>query len=76
MHRFEAHCRKLGIPNPYSYKEHGEADKRWQKLHENAVPAIMDFMKKDKFINENMSIKIPSMTTNKRDEKEEMKFEF
>lgn len=76
VHRFEAHCRKLGIPNPYSYKEHGEADKRWQKLHENAVPAIMDFMKKDKFINENMSIKIPSMTTNKRDEKEEMKFEF
>jgi len=40
--RFKEHCKKLGIPNPYSVKEIIEADRRWQKLHKNAVPPLMD----------------------------------
>ncbi len=75
VHRFEAHCRKLGIPNPYSYKEHVEADKRWQKLHSNAVPGIMEFMKKDKYIDENRLIQIPSFSKVTKKEKLEFSFE-
>jgi hypothetical protein len=52
VHRFEAHCRKLGIPNPYSLSEYYEADTRWKKLHKNAVPAMADFKNFDKYIDE------------------------
>lgn len=41
--RFAAHCRKLGIPNPYSLQDIYEADERWQKIHPNAVPPLMEF---------------------------------
>lgn len=40
--RFKEHCKKLGIPNPYSVKEIIAADRRWQQLHKNAVPPLMD----------------------------------
>lgn len=40
MHRFINHCKKLGIPNPYSSYEIWDADSRWKKLHKNAVPAF------------------------------------
>ena len=40
--RFTEHCRKLGIPNPYSFSEIYQADERWKKLHRNAVPSIID----------------------------------
>jgi hypothetical protein len=43
INRFVNHCEKLGIPNPYSLKEISLADDRWQKLHFNAVPALIDF---------------------------------
>lgn len=40
--RFKEHCKKLGIPNPYSVKEMMAADKRWQTLHKNAVPPLTE----------------------------------
>ncbi len=43
VRRFVQHCKKLGIPNPYSFKEHNSADERWKKLHKNAVPGLLDF---------------------------------
>lgn len=57
VHRFEAHCKKLGIPNPYSYDAHMKADERWKKLHKNAVPPLMGFMSRKNYINENFNIK-------------------
>lgn len=66
VHRFEAYCKKLGIPNPYSYKEHLEADKRWKKLHKNAVPPLVDFISREKYIDENKNIKIESFAKNRR----------
>lgn len=39
--RFKEHCKKLGIPNPYSIGEIVEADQRWQHLHKNAVPPLL-----------------------------------
>ncbi|UCH95295.1 MAG: radical SAM protein [Candidatus Aminicenantes bacterium] len=57
MNRFVARCRQLGIPNPYSMKEFYQADERWKRLHKNAVPALVEFQNKDKYIDENKKIK-------------------
>jgi len=73
VHRFEAHCRKLGIPNPYSYPEHVKADERWKRLHKNAVPPLMDFMAK-KTITENFKIENVSFAQNKRMDDDEFNF--
>jgi hypothetical protein len=43
INRFVQHCKFLGIPNPYSMKEIYQADVRWQKLHKNAVPSLVEF---------------------------------
>ncbi len=43
--RFEKHCKKLGIPNPYSLKDIYMADERWKSLHHNAVPSVVDLYK-------------------------------
>lgn len=55
--RFGEHCRKLGIPNPYSLDEIYKADQRWQKLHKNAVPPLLDFQKKGVYIDETKNVK-------------------
>jgi radical SAM superfamily enzyme YgiQ (UPF0313 family) len=55
--RFTVHCRKLGIPNPYSLNEIHLADKRWKKLHKNAVPALVEFREEGTYIDENKRIK-------------------
>jgi len=66
VHRFVAHCKKLGIPNPYSYDQHMKADERWKRLHKNAVPPILEFIKKDKTISENKKIKSVIFAQNNR----------
>jgi len=57
MNRFVDWCRQLGIPNPYSMKEFYQADERWKKLHKNAVPTLVEFQDKEKYIDENKKIK-------------------
>jgi radical SAM superfamily enzyme YgiQ (UPF0313 family) len=42
VNRFVQQCGKLGIPNPYSLHDIYKADKRWQKLHKNAVPPLAE----------------------------------
>jgi radical SAM superfamily enzyme YgiQ (UPF0313 family) len=44
LNRFVQHCKKLGIPNPYSLDEICQADERWKKLHKNSVPSLLDFL--------------------------------
>lgn len=56
LFRFVEHCRKLGIPNPYTWKEIAAADERWSELHKNAVPRLLDFREKGRFIDENLHI--------------------
>jgi hypothetical protein len=56
LNRFDEHIRKLGIPNPYSLFELNEADRRWQKLHENAVPPVIRFKDKNQYIDECKSV--------------------
>ncbi len=43
--RFINHCKKIGIPNPYSAYEIFEADKRWKILHSNSVPTTVELQK-------------------------------
>jgi len=58
IHRFEDHCRKLQIPNPYSYSQHMKAEERWKKLHKNAVPSIFEFIGSKNYIDECKNVKI------------------
>ncbi|UCH98459.1 MAG: radical SAM protein [Candidatus Aminicenantes bacterium] len=58
MHRFEKHCRSLGIPNPYSFKEIFDADGRWKKLQKFAVPSLNEFNEEGKFIRDNFNSRI------------------
>ncbi len=44
--RIREHCKKLGIPNPYSISEIHQADKRWKCLHKNAVPPLLELNQK------------------------------
>jgi radical SAM superfamily enzyme YgiQ (UPF0313 family) len=57
VNRFAQHCKKLGIPNPYSLNEIHHADQRWKKLHKNAVPALEEFKQGGVYIDENKNVK-------------------
>jgi hypothetical protein len=57
MIRFVNHCKKLGIQNSYSWDGIYKADQRWKKLHENAVPSLVEFTQRDKYINESRRVK-------------------
>jgi len=57
VNRFVKHLQKLGIPNPYSISDVKKADERWQKLHKNAVPKIIDLKNPDIYIEENKQVK-------------------
>ncbi len=57
LFRLVEHCKKLGIPNPYSTEEIYEADKRWKNLHENAVPSVIEFQDRGVYIDENKHVK-------------------
>jgi hypothetical protein len=57
MNRFVRHCKKLGVPNPYSLLEFYHADERWKKLHKNAVPSLVEFENKDVYLDENKTVK-------------------
>jgi radical SAM superfamily enzyme YgiQ (UPF0313 family) len=64
VNRFVRHCRKLGIPNPYSLNDVFKADERWKKLHKNAVPSIVELKNKDIYVEESRSVKELSFARN------------
>lgn len=57
-------CKELGVPNPYSISEIYEADKRWKKLHKNAVPSLIELKDKTVHINECKMVKKLSKVKN------------
>ncbi len=65
MNRFVARCKELGIPNPYSLNDIYQADKRWKRLHKNAVPNLVDFKSKGVYIDECKYIKKVSLLKSK-----------
>jgi len=60
LRRFSEHCRKLGIPDPYTLYDISRADKRWQKLHKNAVPPAAVFKDSSAIIDECRKIGKPA----------------
>jgi len=56
--RFTEHCRKLGIASPWSLIDIYKADERWVKLHENAVPGILELDNNKDSLDENKDVKI------------------
>ena len=66
MYRFDNQRRELGIPNPYSLKEHFEADSRWRKLHKNAVPELLRFYNRKEYITENKEVTVAYAAENQR----------
>ncbi len=55
MQRFVEHCKKLGVPNPYSFKEIYDADQRWLKLQKFAVPTLDEFSGEGDEIRDNLN---------------------
>jgi radical SAM family protein len=74
--RFTEYCRELGIPNPYSLSEIYEADVRWQELHKNAVPPLIELLNKDVYVDENKGVKqvVQANNTLVLDESEDFAF--
>lgn len=52
VYRFVNHCKKLGVNTPWSLREVSKSDERWKKLHKNAVPSVLELIKKDTYIDE------------------------
>lgn len=72
--RFILHLEKLGIPNPYSLQDIYNADMRWQKLHKNAVPALVDLKNPELYIDECRSIREVSVVKNSMKHDEDWNF--
>jgi hypothetical protein len=57
LNRFTALCQQLGIPNVYTDMDLYQADRRWKRLHKNAVPEMIEFREKNTHLNECRNIK-------------------
>ena len=51
-----------------------KADERWRRLHKNAVPPLLDFIAKEKYIDENFKIKNVTYAENIRADSDEFDF--
>jgi len=71
VNRFVQHCKKLGIPNPYSLEDVVHADKRWRELHKNAVPDLVELKNSDTYIDESRNIKTLSFAENTQEDDED-----
>ena len=72
VNRFVQLCSQLGIPNPYSLHDIYRADTRWQKLHKNAVPRLVDF--NERYIDECKKVKEQVTIRSKIEEHEDFGF--
>jgi radical SAM superfamily enzyme YgiQ (UPF0313 family) len=74
VRRFVDFCRRLGIPNPYSFQDIRVADERWTKLHKNAVPPMMEFKKGEPVDDDPTGVKKLSMVKNTLKDDDEWNF--
>jgi radical SAM superfamily enzyme YgiQ (UPF0313 family) len=74
VNRFVQHCKKLGIPNPYSLKDVYQADERWKKLHKNAVPSVVDLKNENIYVDESRQVKKLMTAESKTIENEDFDF--
>jgi radical SAM superfamily enzyme YgiQ (UPF0313 family) len=74
LNRFIEHCRRLGIPNPYSLNDVFKADERWRRLHKNAVPPLVELRNEDTYIDETRNVKELEIASAKNLENEDFDF--
>ncbi|NIM16710.1 MAG: radical SAM protein [Candidatus Aminicenantes bacterium] len=67
LNRFVQHCNKLGIPNPHFMSDVFKADERWEKLHKNAVPKMVEFSDKV-YIDENKNVSAVSRSRRQQED--------
>lgn len=76
VYRFVQHCTRLEISTPWTLYDINKADKRWQELHKNAVPALLDLVKPE-YKEENRSgKKLQSASVIPQDKKDKEEFAF
>lgn len=56
LNRFIHHCKKLGIPNPYTMNEIQMADERWKRLHRNAAPSLVELEDTNVYIDDRHTV--------------------
>jgi radical SAM superfamily enzyme YgiQ (UPF0313 family) len=71
VNRLVQHCVDLGIPNPYSMDDIIAADNRWQKLHKNSVPPLLELRNKNTRIDESKNVKQMSFASNPLQDEED-----
>lgn len=76
LNRFARHLQRLAVPNVYSMRDIYEADKRWEKLHKNAVPGLVEFKSRGRYINENQQVTNLSFARDTLVHQENMDFAF
>jgi len=64
VNRFVQHCQRLNIPNPYSLEDVNSADQRWEKLHPNAVPALIQLRDSNTYTDECQYVEKLSLADN------------
>jgi radical SAM superfamily enzyme YgiQ (UPF0313 family) len=75
VNRFIEHLDRLGIPNPYTLDEVYRADRRWENLHKNAVPPLLKFQDRDRYIDECKSaVEYHTMPVNPREDEGDFGF--
>jgi hypothetical protein len=63
LRRFVEHCKRLNIPNPYSWKETYDADLRWKMLHKSSVPCLAEFEHGKTIVENNKNLTNTSVVT-------------
>ncbi len=57
MWRFVDHLEAMGVPTPYTLNDVHRADKRWVRLHPNAVPPLVELKSNGTFTDERKHVK-------------------
>jgi radical SAM superfamily enzyme YgiQ (UPF0313 family)/CDGSH-type Zn-finger protein len=77
VNRFVEHCKKLEISVTWSLADVNKADKRWKKLHQNAVPSILDLTyKQEQVLGEAKEVKVLNTAQNPHPQEEHAEFGF
>jgi hypothetical protein len=52
VYRFAGHCRRLGVSTPWTLNGVDKSDRRWKTLHKNAVPPVLELIRKNTAVDE------------------------
>ncbi len=76
VQRFAAHCRRLEVATPWALKDVNKSDERWKRLHKNAVPPVIELIRKGVYIDECKQVEQLSFAGNTNMQGEDSEFDF